>query len=104
MAAHHGNNYLPLLDRHHCSHRSALFTLVDAITLESTSAERSVVDAVMYLRELRGAKAAYVPERMEAERSRADGATEVTVTIDVDAFAPTARRKILLKCLRLSRT
>ena len=28
----------------------------------------------------------------------------VTAAIDVDAFAPTARRKILLKCLRLSRT
>ena len=31
VAAHHGNNYLPLLDRHYRSHRSALFTLVDAI-------------------------------------------------------------------------
>jgi TnpA family transposase len=96
VAAHHGNNYLPLLDRHYRSHRSALFTLVDAIELESTSAERSVVDAVIYLRELRGAKAAYVPERLEAERPRADGAAEtVTVSIDVDAFASAAWRKIL---------
>ena len=96
VAAHHGNNYLPLLDRHYRSHRSALFTLVDAIKLESTSAERSVVDAVGYLRELRSAKAAYVPERMEVERPGADGAAEtVTVAVDVDAFAPAAWRKIL---------
>ena len=33
VAAHHGNNYLPLLDQHYRSHRSALFTLVDAIEL-----------------------------------------------------------------------
>lgn len=96
VAAHHGNNYLPLLDRHYRSHRSALFTLVDAIELESTSAERSVVDAVAYLRELRNAKAAYVPERMEVERLNDDGMTEaLTVSIDVDAFASAAWRKIL---------
>jgi hypothetical protein len=91
VSAHHGNNYLPLLDRHYRSHRSALFTLVDAVELESTSAERSVVDAVAYLRELRNAKASHVPERMEAGRLNADGEAEtVTVTIDVDAFASAA--------------
>ena len=96
VSAHHGNNYLPLLDRHYRSHRSALFTLVDAIELESTSAERSVVDAVVYLRELRNAKASDVPERMEAGRVNADGEAEtVTVAIDVDAFASAAWRKIL---------
>jgi hypothetical protein len=96
VSAHHGNNYLPLLERHYRSHRSALFTLVDAIELESTSAERSVVDAVVYLRELRNAKASYVPERMEAGRLNADGEAEtVTVAIDVDVFASAAWRKIL---------
>ena len=73
VSAHHGNNYLPLLDQHYRSHRSALFTLVNAIELEATSAERSVVDAVEFLRALRGAKAAYVPERVTVERPGADG-------------------------------
>ncbi|MGH3407482.1 MAG: hypothetical protein ACRDRJ_34030 [Streptosporangiaceae bacterium] len=96
VSAHHGGNCLPLLDRHYRSHRSALFTLVDAIELESTSAERSVVDAVMYLRELRNAKASHVPERVEAGRLNADGEAEtVTVAIDVGAFASAAWRKIL---------
>ena len=96
VAAHHGNNYLPLLDQHYRSHRSALFTLVDAIELEATSAERSVVDAVGYLRALRGAKAAHVPERLAVERPGPDGAMETaTVAIDVDAFASAAWRKIL---------
>jgi hypothetical protein len=54
VSAHHGNNYLPLLDQHYRSHRSALFTLVNAIDLEPATAERSVVDAVEFLRALRG--------------------------------------------------
>lgn len=96
VAAHHGNNYLPLLDQHYRSHRSALFTLIDAIELEATSADRSVTDAVEFLRALRGARAAYVPECLEAERPAPDGTTEtVTVTVDVDAFASAAWRKIL---------
>ncbi|WP_326825959.1 hypothetical protein [Streptosporangium sp. NBC_01756] len=57
VSAHHGNNYLPLLDQHYRSHRPALFTLAEAIELEATTAERSVLEAVEFLRELRGAKA-----------------------------------------------
>ena len=96
VAAHHGNNCLPLLDQHYRSRRSALFTLVDAIELEATSAKRGVVDAVGYLRALRGAKAAYVPERLAVERPGPDGTMETaTVAIDVDAFASAAWRKIL---------
>lgn len=69
---------------------------MDAVELESTSTERSVVDAVGYLRELRNAKAAYVPERMEVEHLSTDGSAEtVTLAIDVDAFASAAWRKIL---------
>ncbi|KOV60788.1 hypothetical protein ADL01_32745 [Streptomyces sp. NRRL WC-3618] len=45
VAAHHGNNYLPLCERYQKSHRAVLFALVDAIRLEATSAERSVLDA-----------------------------------------------------------
>ncbi len=56
VSAHHGNNYLPLLEQYYGPHRAALFTLVNAITLESTSADRSVIDAVEFLRALRGAK------------------------------------------------
>ena len=96
VAAHHGNNYLPLLDQHYRSHRSALFTLLDAIELEATSADRSVVDAVEFLRALRGAKAAFVPERTEVQRPGPDGMPKaVTVAIDVDAFAPAGWRKVL---------
>ncbi|WP_218825523.1 hypothetical protein [Streptosporangium subroseum] len=68
VSAHHGNNYLPLLEQYYGSHCAALFTLVNAITLESTSADRSVVETVEFLRALRGAKAVFVPERLTVER------------------------------------
>ncbi|MGV9386700.1 Tn3 family transposase [Nonomuraea sp. NPDC003707] len=96
ISAHHGNNYLPLLERHYGSHRAALFTLLDAIELEATTAERSVLDAVEFLRALRSAKAVIVPEELTVKRPgpESDPAT-VTVTIDVDAFAAGQWRKIL---------
>lgn len=96
VSAHHRNNYLPLLETHYRSHRSALFTLVNAIELEATNAERSVLDAVEFLRALRGAKAALVPERLTLTRPGPDGEpVAVELAIDVEAFASAAWRKIL---------
>ena len=55
-----------------------------------------MVEAVAYLRALRGAKAAYVPERLAVQRPGPDGHMETaTLAIDVDAFASAAWRKIL---------
>lgn len=94
VSAHHGNNYFPLLDQHYRSHRSALFTLVEAVELEATSADRSVLEAVEFLTALRGAKAALVPERIVVERPGAGGEpVPVTLSIDIDAFASLQWRK-----------
>jgi TnpA family transposase len=96
VSAHHGNNYLPLLDQYYRSHRSALFTLVESIDLESTNADRSVLDAVEYLMAQRGARSAFVPDRVTVERSGPDGAPETAVLwVDVEAFASAMWRKIL---------
>lgn len=93
VSAHHGNNYLPLLEAHY---RSALFTLVESIELESTNADRSVLDAVEYLHAQRGARGAFVPEQVSAERTGPDGApVTVWLSVDVDAFASAMWRKIL---------
>ncbi|MEU4409175.1 Tn3 family transposase [Streptosporangium sp. NPDC023963] len=96
VSAHHGNNYLPLLDQHYRSHRPALFTLAEAIEVEATTAERSVLEAVEFLRELRGAKAAFVPEEITVKRPGPAGEpVEVRLRIDVNAFASGQWRKIL---------
>ena len=43
VAAHHGNDYLPLLEPFYRSHRAALFTLVDTLAMEATTADHAVV-------------------------------------------------------------
>ncbi|WP_433359156.1 hypothetical protein [Streptosporangium sp. CA-115845] len=68
-----------------------MFTLV-----ESTNAERSVLDAVEYVMAQRGARSAFVPERLTVERQDPDGApVTVTLSVPVDAFASGMWRKIL---------
>ncbi|WP_232237780.1 MULTISPECIES: hypothetical protein [Actinoalloteichus] len=80
MAAHHGNSYLPLLEKFHTSHRLALFTLLDTLDLEAACADHSVLDAVEFLRAIRGRTGEYVPETVTVGH----GADAVTVAIDVD--------------------
>ncbi|MFG6200683.1 hypothetical protein [Nonomuraea sp. JJY05] len=85
VAAHHGNNYLPLCEQYYKSHRPTLFALVDAVELEATSAERAVLDALEFVRANRDAdrRAEWIEESVLVER---DG-KQVVLTIDVDAFA-----------------
>jgi len=96
VSAHHGNNYLPLLDQHYRSHRPALFTLLDAVELEPTSADRSVLDAVEFLRAHRNTRSAFIPDTVTVERPGPDGQPRsVVLAVDVEAFASAGWRRIL---------
>ncbi|OLM27607.1 Tn5044 transposase [Pseudonocardia sp. Ae717_Ps2] len=92
VSAYHGNNYLPLLERFYRSHRPVLFTLVDAIELEATSADRSVLDAVEFIRAVRDRRSDWIPETITVE---VDGQPPTTVSVDADAFASDAWHKVL---------
>jgi TnpA family transposase len=61
VSAHHGNNYAPLVHQFYKSHRSAFFDVVGALDLEATSAERSVLDAVVFLRANEHRSGEYLP-------------------------------------------
>ncbi|WP_405149178.1 Tn3 family transposase [Sphaerisporangium sp. NBC_01403] len=91
VSAYHGNNYLPLLERFYRSHRPVLFTLVDAIKLEATSADASVLDAVEFIRANRDRRSDWIPETTPIE---VDG-QNTTVSVNVDGFASDAWRKVL---------
>ena len=91
VSTYHGNNHLPLMDGFYRSHRPALFTLVDALEMTSTTTDRSVLNAVEFIRANRDRRSEWVPEKTLHTR---DG-QQVTVTIDVDAFATVAWRKVL---------
>lgn len=69
ISAHHGNSYMPLLARHFRSHRSALFDLVEALEFESASADRSVLDAVRFIRAHRHLTREFVDDHLEGEEA-----------------------------------
>ena len=62
------NNYLPLLEAFYRSHRAVLFTLVDAIELEATSAERGVLDAIEFIRAVRHRRGEWIEEACVVNR------------------------------------
>ena len=91
VSAYHGNNYLPLVERFYRSHRPVLLTLIDAIVLEATSADRSVLAAVEFIRANRDRRSDWIPEAMTVRRE----GEQVAVAIDVDAFAGDQWRAVL---------
>jgi hypothetical protein len=91
VAAHHGNNYLPLLERFYKSHRPVLFTLVDALDLRATSAERGVLEALEFIRANRDRRGEWIEEPTVHVR---DG-RQVTIAIDIDSFASEQWKKTL---------
>ncbi|MFE2872399.1 DUF4158 domain-containing protein [Embleya sp. NPDC059259] len=90
VSTHHGNNYLPLLEGHYRSSRSALFTLLDTVELEATSADRAVLDAVEFIRANRTRTGEFVDEQVTVEK---DG-RPVVLTLD-EGFAGEGWRRIL---------
>ena len=83
VAAFHGNNYLPLLEGFYRSHRAVLFTLVDALELEATSAERGVLDALDFIRAMRHRRGEWIEQTCLVTR---DG-EQARISVDIDAFA-----------------
>ncbi|MET7338276.1 hypothetical protein [Nonomuraea sp. NPDC005650] len=50
LAAFHGDNYLPLLDRFYRSHRALLLRLAGVLGLEPASADRRLLQALEFVR------------------------------------------------------
>jgi TnpA family transposase len=65
LSAHHGNNYLPLLDRFYRGHRPLLFKLASVLVLESTSADRTLLDALEFALANEARTAELVPDHVD---------------------------------------
>jgi hypothetical protein len=50
VSADHGDNYLPFLEKFYRRNRSTLFDLLDVLVLVATTADRTVLDAVEFLK------------------------------------------------------
>ena len=92
VAAYHGNNYLPLLEQYYKSHRSALFTLADWIEFEATSEDRSVLDALEFVRAVGHRRGEWIETTVSVKRA----GKKVQVSIDIDTFASGMWKKTLL--------
>lgn len=83
VSAYHGNNYLPLLERFYRSHRSALFTLVDSVEFEAISEDRSVLDALEFVRIVRHRRGEWIEPAVTVRRE----GERAVVSFDIDTFA-----------------
>lgn len=92
VAAYHGNNYLPLLEQYYRSHRAALFTLVDSVAFEATSEDRSVLDALEFVRAVRARRGDWIEESVILGR----GKEKVEVSIDITTLATDLWRNAVL--------
>ncbi|MGH7745961.1 MAG: Tn3 family transposase, partial [Candidatus Dormibacteria bacterium] len=73
------------------SHRVALFTLVDSVAFEATSEDRSVLDALEFVRAVRGRRGDWIEETVIPGR----GKEKAEVSIDITTFASDLWRRTL---------
>src|SRR5664279_1538148 len=64
VAAHHGDNHVPLVARHFRNDRAAMLAMVGALGLEATSADRSVLDLLGHVREHAALTRDYITDHM----------------------------------------
>lgn len=64
VSAYHGDNYLPFMEKFYRRNRSTLFDLLDVLVLVPTTNDRTVLDAVEFLRRRTGE---YIPDHVAGE-------------------------------------
>jgi Tn3 transposase DDE domain/Domain of unknown function (DUF4158) len=64
VAAHHGDNHIPLVARHFRKDRTAMLAMVDTLGLEATSADASVLDLLGHVRTHAGLTRDYIPDHV----------------------------------------
>lgn len=100
LAAFHGDNYLPLLDRFYRSHRGLLLRLAFVLVLEPASADRRLLEALEFVRANATRTSELIGDEYTAEEDVVDETTgevsTVTVRKHVDvSFAPEAWQKVI---------
>ncbi|MCA1680204.1 MAG: DUF4158 domain-containing protein [Actinobacteria bacterium] len=65
VAAHHANNYMPLVAGHRRRDRATMFAFVRIVELEATSADRSVLDALAHALAHAELRRDYIPDHVK---------------------------------------
>lgn len=92
VSAHHGNNYLPFVEKFYRGSRSGLFQILDVLQFEPASADHSVYDAMVFLRANRSRSGEYLSAKTGEKDGRA-------VELDL-SFASENWRKIIYDARR----
>lgn len=92
VSAHHGNNYLPFVEKFYRSSRSALFQILDVLSFEPASSDHAVFDALGFLRANRNRSGEYLNVKIGEKDGR-------PVELDL-SFASENWRKILYDARR----
>jgi TnpA family transposase len=86
------NNYYPLMWKYYASHRTVLFELLDRLTLASTSQDRSVEQALDFLRQHRTSRA----DRLSVSQIGRDEAGRIKLIAVIDlTWIPDKWRKLV---------
>ncbi|WUK72987.1 DUF4158 domain-containing protein [Kribbella sp. NBC_00359] len=64
VTAHHGNNYLPFVEKFYRGSRPALFQVLEVLDFQPASADKTVAAAVAFLRAHRGRTGEHLPTRV----------------------------------------
>ena len=64
VAAHHGDNHIPLVARHFRKDRAAMLAMAGTLGLEATSADASVLDLLGHVRSHAGLTRDYIPDHV----------------------------------------
>ncbi|MGH2722186.1 MAG: DUF4158 domain-containing protein, partial [Actinomycetota bacterium] len=89
ISAHHGNNYAPLMERFYRNARPALFTMLDVLELETTTADRALLNAVTFIKANRHRTAETVPDNFDGAPLDLSFAGEMWQKILYDRRQPT---------------
>lgn len=96
LAAFHGNNYFPLLWRLYRSHRSALFRLLSALELKSTSQDDSMMKALEFLIANENRKSEFLEATIDLSFAEEKWQESILKTVDGN---PSYDRKLLEVCV-----
>ncbi|TDC90959.1 DUF4158 domain-containing protein [Nonomuraea deserti] len=100
LAAYHGDNYLPLLDRFYRSHRALLLRLAGVLLLEPATTDRKLLAALEFVRAHATRTSELIGDEYVAEQEVVDEMTGEISTVKVRkkvdvSFAPEAWQKVV---------
>lgn len=88
VSAHHGNNYLPFVEKYYRGSQAALFQVLDVLGFQPTSSDHSLSKALEFLRANRSRSGEHLPTKVGGKHGK-------DVHLDL-SFASENWRKILL--------